>query len=353
MVAQAQSRWRRMDHSQDLLYDFVVLKSTSRPVGPIADFLAKKQAEREHKTYLWHQEALMAYWTFLESQEMGLVGDFNESTVNLFRVQLRQRGNKDNTISNRLRSLRAFANWMVETGWVKDYPLGSLRVPQSVKPEFDLIPDAERAALFELYSSGTFLGSRNLGMLGVLSDTGLRREEVVNLQLKNLDLEAGVLKVYSNKTEEWRYLPLTNEVAGLLRNYLKWRERYFSRPSKSRDLQRKPRKVEGDWLFPAWNGKVMKPQALGLFLYRASKKIGARIHPHLFRHDWITRKALDGENPSIVRRWAGHKNFAMTDYYFELADKMLGAIKPKRSVLSTITLPGVRRRGRPPKTKTA
>ena len=30
----------------------------------------------------------------------------------------------------------------------------------------------------------------------------------------------------------------------------------------------------------------------------------------------MTEKALDGENPSIVRRWAGHKSYEMTDYYF-------------------------------------
>ena len=32
----------------------------------------------------------------------------------------------------------------------------------------------------------------------------------------------------------------------------------------------------------------------------------ARLHAHLFRHDYITRKALDGENPSVLKRWVGH-----------------------------------------------
>ena len=41
----------------------------------------------------------------------------------------------------------------------------------------------------------------------------------------------------------------------------------------------------------------------------------------------------------------------MTDYYFGLAEDMLGAIKPKRSVLATLNIPGFKpRRGRPTKT---
>ncbi len=63
------------------------------------------------------------------------------------------------------------------------------------------------------------------------------------------------------------------------------------------------------------------------------------IHPHLFRHNFLTEKALDGENPSLVRRWAGHRSYEMTDYYFGLAEAKLAAIKPKRS--SRLKPPGL------------
>ena len=69
----------------------------------------------------------------------------------------------------------------------------------------------------------------------------------------------------------------------------------------------------------------------------AKQGISVRIHPHLFRHNFLTEKALDGENPSIVRRWAGHKSYEMTDYYFGLADQKMAAIRPKRSSLAGIS----------------
>jgi hypothetical protein len=40
----------------------------------------------------------------------------------------------------------------------------------------------------------------------------------------------------------------------------------------------------------------------------------------------------------MVRRWAGHKTYAMTDYYFGLAEAKLAAIKPKQSTLAEVSL---------------
>lgn len=70
----------------------------------------------------------------------------------------------------------------------------------------------------------------------------------------------------------------------------------------------------------------------------AETGVNVRIHSHLFRHNFLTEKALDGENPSMVRRWAGHKSYEMTDYYFGLAEAKLAAIKPKQSTLAGLQI---------------
>jgi site-specific recombinase XerD len=335
---------------------YVVTRNATQSRGPIPEFLAQKQAEQAEKTYRQYKESLGQLWDFFEVEGLTSVGDFTLHAVNRFRTHLKQRALAENTIINRLRAIRTFGKWMADRGWTDGDVLAGLKIPQATKPHFDLIPDDARARLFGLYDPDTFLGSRTLAMLAVLSDTGLRREEVVHLAAKNVDLTGHVIRVFSDKRTEWRWVPLTDEAVAYIRNYQKWRERYFKGTARTRTYQgddvhrtRKPRTVDPDALFVAWNGKPLDPQELDHLLQRASKKLGFHVHPHLFRHDWITRKALDGENPSVVRRWAGHKTFAMTDYYFGLADEMLGAIKPKRSVLSSVPLPSTSRRGRPPK----
>jgi site-specific recombinase XerD len=217
----------------------------------------------------------MQLWAFLDERGLGRVGDFSEHAVNLFRAHLRQRGVSENTISNRLRAIKACARLMGEKGWTDGHVLSGLHVPQSSRPHFDLIPDDVRATLITLYSPDTYRGSRNLALLAVLSDTGLRREELANLVLKNVDLEAHVLKVYADKTDEWRYVPLTDEVVALLHNRLKWRERHFSQPARHRlhsgedRRRRKPRAIQSDYSLLAWNGTALTPDGVSLIFTRA------------------------------------------------------------------------------------
>ena len=97
--------------------------------------------------------------------------------------------------------------------------------------------------------------------------------------------------------------------------------------------------MTADHLLLHLEGRPLSENAVGLMVRRLRARLADRastipIHPHLFRHNFLTEKALDGENPSMVRRWAGHRSYEMTDYYFGLAEAKLAAIKPKQSTLA-------------------
>ena len=81
MASKMQARWRDMDHSGELLIDHQVTRSTTRTSGPIPEFLSKKAAEREPKTYEWYRDALNQLWTFLEERGLTTVGDLSEHSV--------------------------------------------------------------------------------------------------------------------------------------------------------------------------------------------------------------------------------------------------------------------------------
>lgn len=121
MVIMAKSRlaWRQMSHDDELPFGQVVRALSTKTTGPSPEFLTKKRAEQAPRTADWHQESLMQLWAFLEGEGLVTVGDFTEQTVHLFRVHLRGRGVSENTVSNRLRSIRAFSRWMADTGWTR------------------------------------------------------------------------------------------------------------------------------------------------------------------------------------------------------------------------------------------
>ena len=63
-----------MDHSDELLLEYVVGAKTTQTRGPIPEFLAKKGAERAPKTHKWYRDSLTQLWAFLEQRELTRVG---------------------------------------------------------------------------------------------------------------------------------------------------------------------------------------------------------------------------------------------------------------------------------------
>ncbi len=117
MPSNKRARWQDLDHSDELLLEYVVGRNTTQTLGPIPEFLAKKAAEQEPKTHEWYRDSLTQLWRFLEQEGLTKVGDFSEHAVNRFRSQLRANGASDNTVANRLRAIKVFARWMGVKGW--------------------------------------------------------------------------------------------------------------------------------------------------------------------------------------------------------------------------------------------
>ncbi|HVA24854.1 MAG TPA: site-specific integrase, partial [Chloroflexota bacterium] len=124
-----------MDHDHELLYNEVVGRSNSRESGPIADFLAKKKAEQEPKTYLGYQTSLLRFQQFLG--DAATVGDLNERAGRDFLAELRSHSLSKNTVATYFRDLKAFTRWLHETGWTERDRFDDLKRPEFVRPKFD------------------------------------------------------------------------------------------------------------------------------------------------------------------------------------------------------------------------
>ncbi|MDE3076322.1 MAG: tyrosine-type recombinase/integrase, partial [Chloroflexota bacterium] len=341
-----------MDHDHELLYKEVVGRSNSRESGPIADFLAKKKAEQEPKTYLGYHTSLRRFQQFLDDE--ATVGDLNERAGRDFLAELRSHSLSKNTLATYFRDLKAFTRWLHETGWTERDRFDDLKRPEFVRPKFDTLTSDQKQAILASCNPRTFLGARNLAVLCLFMDTGMRREELANVKEKRTHLKEGYVEVYGDKTDEWRIIPLSREVVGVIEKYLRIRDRYFEKPCRHRarpddvnHRRKSVRTLQTDTLFCSWRGDSLTGNAVRLMIDRLREELARRglpmkLHAHLFRHNFLTEKALDGENPSLVKRWAGHKKYEMTDYYFGIAEDKLAAIQPRQSTLAGLRLPGQR-----------
>lgn len=337
-----------MDHDDALLREQIVRVSRVDERGPIPEFLAKKDAEQAKQTCDGYRYALQRFLAF--AGEDATVGDVTEATGHRFLRHLREEQLSENTIATYLRSLKAFTRWMHKKGWTERDRFADVKQPPFVRPKFDTLASTEKQAILTSLNPDTFLGARNLAILCLFLDTGVRREELVHLKEARVHLSEGYIEVYSQKTSDWRVIPLSPEAVAICQNYLKWRDRFMARPIRRRadkaDSNRRVKEARirtSDTFFCTWLGGRLSVNSVGWMVRRLRAKlveagVNVRIHPHLFRHNFLTEKALDGENPSMVRRWAGHRKYEMTDYYFGLAEAKLAAIKPKQSTLAGLQI---------------
>ncbi len=336
-----------MNHDGELLLDERVLPNRSEQCGPVAEFLAKKQAEQEAKTLAEYRTVLRRFLDFLG--DGATVGDVDEAAAHRFLNYLKSEGLSQNTLAGYFKALKVFTKWMGRRGWTEGDRFLDVKRPKPVRPKFDTLSQEQKQAIMSSFDGRTFLGSRNLAIFAVFMDTGVRLGELVRIETERVHLKQGLMEVFAPKTDEWRYIPLSPETVDVCQNYLRLRQKLLLTPVRHRHRQTATQesleagRQLSPTLFVNVAGAPLTENGITLIVSRLRKRlheqgVDVHIHPHLFRHNFLTEKALDGENPAIVQRWAGHKSHEMTAYYFGLADQKMAAIRPKRSTLAGLSI---------------
>jgi site-specific recombinase XerD len=133
------------------------------------------------------------------------------------------------TVHHYYGALRAFFNWMVMEGFVKETPLTKVKVqkakPRVIQPySLDAIKKVLQLCDFDYEHGNKFLGSRNRAIVLMLLDSGLRLSELTNIKMQDIDTEKGWIKVLGKGGKErivrigktaqksiWRYLMYRSE----------------------------------------------------------------------------------------------------------------------------------------------
>jgi integrase/recombinase XerD len=169
----------------------------------------------------------------------------------------------------------------------------------------DVLADSERAALLAQPNPKCATGLRNLCMLRLMLDTGLRVGEVLALQVRDLEWMAGKLTVRQGKGAKDRVVWVGEELLELLRQ---WREK-------------KPISANG-LLFTTLKGDELDTRYVRAMVKRLGLKAGIEkdLHPHLLRHTMATDLLRATKNLRLVQKALGHSNITTTTIYAHIVD---------------------------------
>lgn len=215
---------------------------------------------------------------------------------------------------------KAFGRYLKEKDLLVHNPAEHLKPPRRSKrlPRVILSPD-EMNALVRTPDKQTRQGYRDRMILEILYDTGMRRSELANLKIPDMDLNAGYVHIRSGKGDKDRVVPLSQRVCRMVQNYIA-----FVRPDyiKAED---------SGYLILNRSGNKMVPNGVYVVVKRIGEcsKIKKNITTHTIRHTCATHMLRNGAPIRYIQEMLGHESLESTQIYTRVTINDLKQIHAK------------------------
>ena len=217
------------------------------------------------------------------------------------------------TVARKLSSLKSFFRYLVFKSIIQVDPSNDIETPKLLKSIPKSISEKEIEKLLDAPDEKTDIGLRDKTMIETLYSCGLRISELTNLELLNLNLRQGVIRVIGKGQKE-RLVPMGDQLISLLENYL---------VSSRKNLLKKK---NSDFLFLSLRGQKMTRQSFWHRIKYYCINCGfepEKISPHVLRHAFATHLLNNGADLRVVQLLLGHSDLNTTQIYTEVARQRL------------------------------
>lgn len=235
------------------------------------------------------------------------VKEIDEADYNLIRswiVELVENGIKNRTINRKIASLKGYYKFLQKIGVLAHTPLAKHK---ALKTEKKLeVPFSElemKMVLERIPFEDNFEGKRNQLIIELLYATGMRRAELINLKLSDLNASRSALKVLGKRNKE-RIIPIISSLGELFENYIRHRSTISN-------------KTDEQFLFITKTGnkiyETLVYRVINKYFSLVSPKL--KKSPHILRHTFATHLLNKGADLNAVKELLGHSSLASTQVY--------------------------------------
>ncbi|RTE67044.1 site-specific tyrosine recombinase XerD [Amphritea opalescens] len=261
-----------------------------------------------------YRRDLSIYACWLNSRQSGLLVAGRTDLLSYLNWRVRQRM-KGSSTARLLSCLRGFYRYQLREGVLSEDPTLQVDSPKRGRPLPKSLSEADVEALLQAPDTGDALGFRDRAMLEMLYSSGLRVSELVSLQLSQINLRQGVIRVVGKGDKE-RLVPLGDEAADWLVRYIKQ-----ARPALIHDSQ-------NEVVFPSRRGQQMTRQTFWHRIKRHGLTAGIEQlpSPHVLRHAFATHLLNHGADLRVVQLLLGHSDLSTTQIYTHIAQHRLQSL---------------------------
>ncbi len=269
------------------------------------NYLAAEKRYSPHTVKAYETDIIQFCRFILSAYQLNNPLDANHLVIRSWLVSLVKRNLDNRTINRKISSLKSFYKWAKKRGHLNTNPMRKIISPKSKKRLPQYAGQQEMRDLVAFYrdeKTGDFISVRNKLIIRCLYELGLRRSELIELELKHLDLKAGQVKVLGKGNKE-RIIPLGGELIAEFSRYIL--------------LLTEMGLLTGVKLFTTETGKAIYPRLLHRIVSKSLTSIITlkQRSPHVLRHSFATHLAANGADINAVKELLGHSNLAATQVY--------------------------------------
>ena len=272
-------------------------------INRFLDYIAYEKKYSPH-TCGAYQKNLTDFRDFCEAQfEIEEIEQVDYAQIRAWIISLVEKKNTNRTVNRKVSVLRSYYKFLLRTETIKTTPLKlhrPLKMAKKVNVPFST--DEVHRLLNSDFFSSDYEGTLQKTIVTLLYYTGLRRQELIDLETSSVDFETSSIKVLGKRNKE-RIIPLLSEAVDCLKIYISYKKNLPVRHLNYFFCLESGLKLNEGFVYKTVNH----------YFSMVSTKV--KKSPHMLRHSFATHLLNNGADLNSVKELLGHESVAATQVY--------------------------------------
>jgi integrase/recombinase XerD len=277
----------------------------------IHDFLDYIRIERASgaNTVDAYTRDIASYAAYLESVGITQIDDISREAIAGFEKDALEGGKAASSVKRAMSCVRGFHKFLVREQYCEQNPAATVNSPKMAQRLPDVLDIDQIAKILDTLDATDSPGLRDRAICELLYGCGLRVSELCGLNISNVILSEGYLRIFGKGKKE-RIVPILGKASDALSVYLDGARDDLARHSHM------PRASDDDAVFLSLRGRRITRQAVYNIVRAAGENIGVDdLHPHTLRHSFATHMLQGGADLRLIQEILGHSDISTTQIY--------------------------------------
>ncbi len=284
------------------------------------DFMEYLQKERRmsNNTMEAYKRDVQEFIAFEGTRGMTDILETSSTEIIAFLHDLKICGKSAATVNRKLASVRAFFNYLMQAGLIRNNPTSDIKSPKIERKELEYLTLEEVDKLLTTPDDST-RGIRDRAILEVLYATGIRVSELIEANIEDINMRMGFITC-AGQNSKARIVPLGRPARAALETYI-----YEARKLLLKD------NTEEKALFVNYYGNRITRQGLWKVLkeYGAKAGIEHRLTPNIMRNSFAVHMLQNGADLKSLQELMGHEDITATQAYLSVTKNRIKDVYDK------------------------